>query len=92
MIEQIVRRGKGVTEVPKVTCRRGIRRFSELSPFSSRADEAVGYKAKPEIEDDPEVQVKRVVTGNRRERRNEGEVGQVAQYDRQQSLEKIDEH
>ena len=36
--------------------------------------------------------MKRVMTGDRGQRRHEGEIYQVAQYDRQQSLEKIDEH
>src|ERR1035437_2670562 len=93
MVERIVRRGKGVTEVPKVTGLEGGREpASRLSPLSCGADQSVGHQAEPEIQNHAQVQMEAVVSRRRRQRWGEDEVHHVAQYDRQQSLEIIDKH
>ena len=90
MIERIVRRGKGVTEVPKVTGFYGPRDSEGYRHF--RVVRIRSYEAKREIEDDPEVEMKRVMAGDGGQGGHQGKIHQVAQNDRQQSLEKIDEH
>jgi hypothetical protein len=65
---------------------------SKSAPFSGGSDQAVGHKTKPKVEHYAQVHMKRVVSRSRRKRRQQEEVHDVAQNNRHQRLDKIDEH
>src|SRR5580692_12903410 len=90
MFERIVIAGWAVPEVPKVTGSAG--RLGALSLLSRGPDQPVGHQAEPEIQNHAEVEVERAMPRRRRQRRDQDKIHHVAQDDRQQGLEKIDEH
>jgi len=63
-----------------------------LSPFFRGSNQAVYDQTEPEVDDCAHVEPEGTVTSHRWERREQGEIHYVAQYNRQQRLEKIREH
>jgi 5-deoxy-D-glucuronate isomerase len=82
---------EAVTKVPKVTsCKRSDQVRARLSPLSRGADQAVGDETKEEIHNCAQVQAEGVMPRRRGHGRNKGEVHDIAQNDRQQSLKEVD--
>ena len=63
-----------------------------LAPSSCRADHAVKDEAEPEINDRAQIEMESVVARGNRERGQQEEINHVAQDDRQQGLEQVDQH
>jgi hypothetical protein len=67
-----------------------LRRFGWSKPFSDAADQQINDHAEREVDQGPEVDLKPVVTEVGWEGRQQSEVDQVTQDDRQQSLQEVE--
>jgi hypothetical protein len=65
-------------------------RFSWSKPFSDAADQQINDHTEREIDESPEVDLKPVVPEVGWEGRQQSEVHQVAQDDRQQGLKEVE--